>query len=270
MKKLLAFIVMAAILTCPVLASGEPAEAPAAVAEDAVHHVTVEVTKEATCGENGLLTYFYDGEAYMTVETVATGKHTPSADAATCTEPVICTVCGAVLEPVASHAYTYQYDAVQNADGTFSSFGTWKCDNCGATLPATEGNAVYYYGLLETEAAAPAALPTPAGEASGEPAVEESPAQEEAPITEGSGDLAANAEATPVDATPAAITETPTEGETSEEPAPAATELANPNYDPAAYNWGAIEITMAVIIVLVFVVLMLSFGKNKSAKKKED
>ncbi len=148
MKKLLVFIVTAALLVTPALASAEPI-LPDGAAPDTMHHVTVEVTKEATCGEKGLLTYSYDGEPYLTVETLPTGEHTPDGPAATCTEPVACAVCGTILEPAAGHAYTYQYDAEQNEDGTFASFGTWKCDTCGDVMEATEGNAVYYYGLAE-------------------------------------------------------------------------------------------------------------------------
>ena len=166
MKKILAFILMAAILTVPALASGEPAtsaEPAAAVQESATNRVTVEVTAEATCTEKGLLTYTLTDGSTLEVETAPTG-HTASAPAPTCTEPVVCTVCGDILAPAAGHAYTYQYDAVQNEDGTFAEFGTWKCDNCGDILAATEGNAVYYYGQQEEAGAS--------GEASAEEAVQ--------------------------------------------------------------------------------------------------
>lgn len=261
MKKLLAFIVMAAVLVTPALASGEPAaEAPAA-AQDTVHHVTVEVTKEATCVEKGLLTYYYDGAPYMTVETVATGEHTPSAPAASCTEAVVCTVCGTVLEPAAGHSYTYQYDAVQNADGSFASFGTWKCDVCGDVLQATEGNAAYYYGQPEAPSEAPAIVAAPAEE----PAPEEAPA-EEAPVDEATPADTAAEEASPADAS----AEPAPEGEASADPAAATTVISNPNYDPDAHNWGSIEIALVVVIVVVTAILMLSFGKGTPARKKDD
>lgn len=248
MKKILAIVLMTAVLVCPAFASGEAAaktaEAP---------HYALEVIQEPTCTEKGISAYVDSetGEVLFTFETAtvahnyvdvvkeatcdedgsvakvcticgdvlseeiipATG-HVPSAAAPTCTDPVVCTVCGEVLEPAVGHVYEYQYDAVQNEDGTFASFGTWKCVNCGDVVAATEGNAVYYYGQKE-EAAASA-------EASGEPASEEAPAAEAA--------------------------------------------AGNPNYDPDAHNWASIEIIMALIIVVVGAVLMLSFGK----KKKED
>ena len=223
MKKILAIVLMTALLVCPVFASGDAtAEAPAAVAEAAApaapvaepecnHAFTVEETAVATCTEKGLLTYACSkcGLSY-TVETLPTG-HTPSAAAATCDQDVVCTQCGEVLETAIGHAYTYQNDYVQAEDGTFVSFGTWACDNCGDVVEATEGNAVYYAGL-EAESAA-------SGEASAE----------------------ASAEAA---AEPAA-------------------EVANPNYDPADYNWASICLTIAIVIVVVGAVLMLSFGKKK-------
>ena len=45
--------------------------------------------------------------------------------------------------------------------------------------------------------------------------------------------------------------------------AEAAPAVANPNYDPAAYNWASICLTLAIVIVVVGAVLMLSFGKKK-------
>ena len=177
MKKILAIVLMAAVLVCPAFASGEPAAQAAQPAAqtaqaDCNHDFKVEITTAATCTEKGLLTYSCSkcGLTY-TVETVPTG-HKPSAAAATCTDAVVCTVCGTVLETATGHTYSYQYDAEQNEDGTFASFGTWKCDVCGDVVPATEGNAVYYYGL---QSEAPAS-----GEASGEASgSEEAPAEAE-------------------------------------------------------------------------------------------
>lgn len=169
MKKILAIVLMAAVLVCPAFASGEPAaqtaQTPAAAQTAQAgcnHDFKVDITTAATCTEKGLLTYSCAkcGLTY-TVETVPTG-HKPNAAATTCTNAVVCTVCGTVLESAAGHTYSYQYDAEQNEDGTFATFGNWKCDACGDVVPATEGNAVYYYGL---QTAAPAS-----GEASGAPA----------------------------------------------------------------------------------------------------
>ena len=51
--------------------------------------------------------------------------------------------------------------------------------------------------------------------------------------------------------------------EASAEAAPAEAAPANPNYDPYAYNWASICLTVAIVIVVVGAVLMLSFGKKK-------
>lgn len=235
MKKILAIVLMTAVLVCPVFASGEaPAQAaqapaaaaaPAAETAQAAPHYVLQVVKEATCTENGVSAYVDEstGEVLFTFDTAATG-HVASADAPTCVEPVVCVKCGEILEPAVGHSYTYQFDAVQNADGTFASFGTWKCDNCGDVVAATEGNAVYYYGAAE---------PVPAAEAgaSGEPAA--------------SGEPVADASAEAAEAE-------------------AAAEVANPNYDPEAHSWASIEIVLALVIVVVGAVLMLSFGKKKN------
>lgn len=212
MKKILAIVLMTALLVCPVFASGE-AMVQAPVAEPACNHAfTVEKTVEETCTEKGLLTYACSKcDLSYTVETLPTG-HNASAAAATCDVDVVCLNCGEVLEAAIGHAYTYQMDAEVAEDGSFVTFGTWACDNCGDVIDATEGNAVYYYGEAEAEAA------------SAEPSAE---ASEEA-----SAEAAA--------------------------PAP-----ANPNYDPAAYNWTQICLVLAIVVVVVGAVLMLSFGKKK-------
>ena len=179
MKKLLVIVLMMAVLVCPVLASGEAsadAAAPAAAVDTSgAPHYVLQVIQEATCTENGVSAYVDEstGEVLFTFETAAAG-HVPSADAPTCTESVVCKVCGETLEPATGHAYTYQYDAVQNEDGSFASFGTWKCDNCGDMVNATEGNAVYYYNVT-----APAAEPAASAEADASAeASEEAPAAE--------------------------------------------------------------------------------------------
>lgn len=229
MKKILAIVLMTAVLVCPAFASGEPQAQPAAepavaAATEQAPHYVLQVIEPATCTENGISAYVdaNSGETLFTFETAATG-HTPSADHATCTDAVVCTVCGEELEPATGHNYTYQFDADRNADGTFNSFGTWKCDNCGDVVAATEGNAIYYYGAAE-------AAPAPAGDASAEPAGEASaePSAEAAPAEEA-----------------------------------AVPEISNPNYDPNGHNWASIEITLALIIVVVGAILMLSFGKKK-------
>lgn len=243
MKKILAFALMMAVLVvaaCPAFASGEQAAPAAAEAP----HYSLQVIQEPTCTENGVSAYVDDstGAVLFTFDVAATG-HVPSADEPTCTDDVVCLVCGEVLEPAAGHEYEYQYDAERDAGGDFVTFGTWQCVKCGDVQPATEGNAVYYYGQIEEAAPAEPAEPAPA-----EPA----PATEEpAASGEPSAEPAASGE-------PAAATEEPAE-EAAEAPA-----VMNPDYDPDAHNWASIEIVMAIAIVVVFVILMLSFGKKKS------
>lgn len=239
MKKILAIVLMTAVLVCPVFASGEPAAADTAVAaESAAPHYTLQVIQEATCTEKGVSAYVDSstGDVLFTFETEAEG-HNPGAAAANCDTAVVCTKCGEVIEPATGHDYTYQYDAVQNADGTFASFGTWKCDKCGDVVDATEGNAVYYYGVEETAPAAPAA--------SGEPAA-----------TTASGEMGASGEPA---ATGDASAETSGEAAAEE----TTTEVSNPDYDPFAHDWASICIVMALVIVVCGAVLMLSFGKKK-------
>lgn len=168
-------------------------------------HTYVASTKEATCTEEGLITYACSvcGDTYS--EILPTTEHTPSAEEATCTEAVVCTVCGAELIPAVGHSYTYQYDAVIAEDGTYESYGTWVCDNCGDVLDATEGNAIYYYGLLETDEAA----------------------------SDEAADEAAEAETV---------------------------EISDPNNS----LWYTIEIIMVIILVAELAVIMLSFGKKKN------
>lgn len=143
------------------------------------NHSYVASVKAATCTEDGAITYTCSvcGDSYT--ETVPATGHVPSAAAATCTESVVCTVCGTVLSAATGHNYVYQYDAVQNADGSFASFGTWKCEVCGDVIDATEGNAAYYYAQPEEEPA-PAASDEASGEPSEAPSEEEPAAEEEA------------------------------------------------------------------------------------------
>ena len=163
MKKILAIVLMTALLVCPVFASAEAAGASAEPAA-ADLYAAVEVTKAATCTENGLLTYTLSDGTVIQIETPATGAHdyVVTETPATCTEDgavvSVCSVCGDTVTeaiPAAGHNYEYQYDAQQAEDGSFVTYGTWACTVCGNVVDATEGNAAYYYG--ESETAAPAA-----------------------------------------------------------------------------------------------------------------
>ncbi len=187
MKKLFAFILAAALLTTPVLASAGPASRSVDPASCA-HHFEVSVVKDATCSQKGLLAYTCakcgltytaetlpdedahdyqltdctatcteDGEYIYTcslcgasyTEPAEAAGHVPAADAPGCEEPLLCEVCGEILQPAAGHEYAYQYDAVFGEDGELIDCGTWKCGRCGAVMQATEGNVREYYGLEE-------------------------------------------------------------------------------------------------------------------------
>ena len=277
MKKILAIVLMTAVLVCPVLASGEssaePAAAPAADAAQAPHY-ELQILEPATCTENGLSAYVdaSTGETLFTFDTPAKG-HIPSAAAPTCEESVVCVNCGEVLAEAVGHSYTYQYDAVRNADGSFASFGTWKCDNCGAVVDATEGNAVYYYGAAEPAVDGSAeAAGEEAGDASAEPAAESEGDASAEPAGDASaepaGDASAEPEAAPAvepepEVAPVAEPEPEAEAAPEAEAEAEAAAPANPDYDYAAHNWAGIELVLALVIVVVGAVLMLSFGKKK-------
>ena len=175
MKKILAAVLMTVLLVCPVFASAE-ASADAAAAP----YAAAEVTKEATCTENGLMTYTLEDGTVIQIETPSLGGHdyVVTETPATCTEDgavtTTCTVCGETTVetiPASGHSYAYQYDAQQAEDGSFITYGTWACEICGAVVDATEGNAVYYYGEgTAAETAEPAA--EEAAAASGETAAD--------------------------------------------------------------------------------------------------
>ena len=178
MKKLFAFLLAACLLTAPALAAEGP-DSRSADPATCAHHFEVSVLREATCSQKGLLAYtcakcgltytaetLPDGEhdyaltastatctepgeaTYTCVncgdsytEPVPAAGHMASAEAPTCTEPVVCTVCGQLLEQAVGHSYEYMYDAQFDEDGALTSYGTWQCTNCGHVMAATRGNA---------------------------------------------------------------------------------------------------------------------------------
>ncbi len=143
MRKILAFLLTAALLATPALADG-----------GCEHEFNETVLRPATCVEAGLAAYTCAKCGYTyTAELPATGTHTPEDAPATCTHSQVCVDCGRILVHAIGHDYAYQYDAERDGDGNFTAFGTWKCTNCGRVLPATEGNAEYYYSLPEAEQA---------------------------------------------------------------------------------------------------------------------
>ena len=190
MRKLFAFVLMAALLTatsiCPALAFSETSVAPAAAVTQADGTAT-EVIKAPTCVEAGTAAV-YDvatGTILRMILLPATGEHNYAAEVLepTCESAggtrYTCTMCGDsyMADYVAplGHNYVYQYDAVRNADGSFASFGTLKCEHCGDVLEANEALAAYYYSLQEGTAAE---APAPAVEAPAVDAAAEAPAEE--------------------------------------------------------------------------------------------
>ena len=261
MKKILAFVVMAAILVCPVFAAGAPSADPAVVAVAAEpaaqvatnRHISVEVTVEATCVDKGLLTYTYDDGSTLTVETLPTGEHTyvPAVQEATCTEDgavvYTCSVCGDSYSE--SIPATGHVPAATAADCVTPVV----CTVCGEVLvPAAGHNYEYQYDAIVNEDGTFATFGTWACTVCGDTldATEGNAVyfygQAEAPAAgEASGEAS------------------------SEEPAEEAAPAGNPNYDPDAHNWTSIELVMTLVIVVVFAVLMLSFGKGSPAKKED-
>ncbi len=186
MRGLFAFILAAALLTVPVFAAGPDSRSPDP--ETCSHHFEVSVVREATCAEKGLLAYtcakcgltytaetLPDGEHdYQLTETTATctqdGEatyvcarcgdsytepdpakgHVPDADEPSCEKGVSCTVCGKLLEKPLGHDYKYQYDAVFDEQGQPTSYGTWVCTRCGASMDATRGNLIHFYDITES------------------------------------------------------------------------------------------------------------------------
>ena len=153
MRKILtAFLLAAALLTTPALADSGSCE----------HAFDETVLRQATCVEEGLAAYTCAKCGYTyTAQLPATGVHTPEDAPATCVHSQVCVDCGKILVHATGHDYAYQYDAEKDENGSFTAFGTWKCANCGKVLPATAGNAEYYYSLPQAEQAM-AADPSPA------------------------------------------------------------------------------------------------------------
>ncbi len=277
MRKLFAFLLMAALLTTPALAAG--GDGPAVDPARCAHHFEVSVLREATCSDKGLLAYTCskcgltytaetlpdgdhdyeltgttatcteDGDATYTcsrcgdtyTEHITAAGHIPEDRPATCTHSRVCVNCGQVLESATGHDYAYQYDAERDEDGSFITFGTWQCANCGRVLAATEGNAVYYYGLRaqEEEAAAEAAAA----------AADELPVFEEDSGTDTDGAVAAWAEdGSDTDTAPAA-----------EDDDPAAA-------DPRTDLWLVISGVAILAILVETVVLVRSLKKAKAAR----
>lgn len=224
MKKILAIVLMTMLLVTPALASGEAtAEAPAAEAATAV----AATVAEPECNHA------------FTVEQTA---------AATCTEKGLltyaCSKCGL--------SYTVETLPIGHAPSAVAATCDTDvvCLNCGEVLEAAIGHAhEYQYDAVIAEDGSYISYGTwlcancgNMTEATEGNAVYYYGQQETAASGETSAE--ASAEAAPAE----------------EE---AAVEVANPNYDPYAYNWASICLTIAIVIVVVGAALMLSFGKKK-------
>ena len=224
MKKILAIVLMTMLLVTPVLASGEAtAEAPAAEAATAV----AAPVAEPECNHA------------FTVEQTA---------AATCTEKGLltyaCSKCG----------LTYTVETLPIGHAPSAAAATCDTDvtclNCGEVLEAATGHAYeYQYDAVTAEDGSYVSygtwLCTNCGDVT--------------EATEGNAVYYYGQQET------AASGETSAEASTeaSAEAAEPAAEVANPNYDPDAYNWASICLTLTIVIVVVLAVLMLSFGKKK-------
>ena len=244
MKKAFLILLAAALLACPALASESPQENP-------LDSYDAEVTREATCAESGLITYTdpVRGGGF-TIEIPPTGEHDYEEvrTEPTCVDPgsvtYTCRVCGDTyteeIPPTGGHHYVYQHDAEQNADGTFSFCGTWRCEVCGDETPADEADAVYYYGLT-------GAPETQSG-------TEEEPAEtpEEA-LREMPGDAPAEEPA-----------EVPV-GESAEDPVEEPAEEPDADAPAGRRNgtWVTIEIAAALFLIAEIVLLILSLRKKE-------
>lgn len=226
MKKILAIVLMTMLLVTPALASGEAAaEAPAAEAATAV----AAPVAEPECNHA------------FTVEQTAT---------ATCTEKGLltyaCSKCG----------LTYTVETLPIGHAPSAAAATCDTDvvclNCAEVLEAAIGHAhEYQYDAVTAEDGSYISYGTWLCANCGD--VTEA-TEGNAVYYYGQQETAASGETS---------AEASTEASAEAAPAEAEATVANPNYDPAAYNWASICLTIAIVIVVVGAVLMLSFGKKK-------
>ena len=81
----------------------------------------------ATCGGEGVMEYRCVRCDYHRLEAISATGHTPG-DAATCTKPQVCTVCGAVLVNALGHNYESE---VTEPTCTEMGYTTYTCTGCG-------------------------------------------------------------------------------------------------------------------------------------------
>ena len=82
---------------------------------------------DASCNGEGVLDHHCVRCDYHYLEALSPTGHTPGAEA-TCTEPQVCTVCGAVLELAKGHNYQ---PSVTEPACTTMGFTTYTCSDCG-------------------------------------------------------------------------------------------------------------------------------------------
>lgn len=223
MKKILAIVLMTMLLVTPALASGEATAEAPAAAATAV----AAPVAEPECNH-----------AFTVEETAA----------ATCTEKGLltyaCSKCG----------LTYTVETLPIGHAPSAAAATCDTDvvclNCGEVLEAAIGHAhEYQYDAVIAEDGSYISYGTWLCANCGD--VTEA-TEGNAVYYYGQQEAAASGE-----------TSAEASSEASAEAAPAEAAPANPNYDPYAYNWASICLTVAIVIVVVGAVLMLSFGKKK-------
>ncbi|MCD7723137.1 MAG: hypothetical protein LUH82_04230, partial [Clostridiales bacterium] len=127
------------------------------------HSYESSVTKEATCTEEGELTYScINCDAYYT-ESIEKIAHTPDGGTvtkeATCTEEGVltyyCTVCNTPIstESIAMAAHEYESAVTKEATCTAEGEMTYTCKNCGGSYTETIAKTAHTYALIEESAA---------------------------------------------------------------------------------------------------------------------
>ena len=171
---------------------------------------------------------------------------------ATCTEKGLnawtCSQCG--------YGFTMEVPAIGHVASAAAATCTEDvvCLNCGEVLETATGHAyTYQMDAVVAEDGSFSSFGTWACDNCGDVI----------DATEGNAVYYYGVEAEPAASSEEASAEASDEASAEAEPAAAAAAPANPNYDPAAYNWTQICLVLAIVVVVVGAVLMLSFGKKK-------
>ena len=268
MKKLLVFV-----LACMLLLSTAAFAASAEPAETTCSHTHLErvIVKAASCEEKGEeeLVCLDCGETVQTIVTPATGhNYVESVVAPTCTSAgytqMTCVNCGDSYAvkgsetPALGHEFT---ETVVEATCAHDGSITRTCARCGLVeqdvILAPEHQYVYQNDSVVGQDGSIISYGTKVCAVCG--AIAPASAEDYAAVSTpaASGEPSGEASGEP-------------SGEASGEPAAAETEVANPNYDPNAYNWTSMCLTLVVVIIVVGAILMLSFGKKKKDEVHTD